>query len=77
MLTPGGYGDVVNHRADRAALRIDPVEVGVGPAAEMVVDVDGEGGAHGREVVEREAGAVDAAALEDDGGVRRLGQRLR
>ena len=69
----GGDGEVIDHRADGTAVGVDPVEAGEAAAAEVVVDVDGEGGGEVIEGFDGEAGALEAVALEKDEGVGWVG----
>src|ERR1700761_7887241 len=63
-LFAGGDGELIDHDADGAGSGIDPVEVGEGAAALMVIDVDDHAGFN---LVE--ACALDRVALEQDGDV--------
>ena len=58
-----GDGDAVDHGGDGAGVLVDPVEIGEVAAAGVVVDVD-----EATVFEAEEPGALDAVALEKDGG---------
>ena len=57
-------GQAENHFRRGHGVRIDPVHVGEGPSADVVVDADEKA-----VFQSREAGAVNAVALQNDGGL--------